>query len=192
MKLKDAALDPKEGHAVTIVGYDDNGFLIKNSWGEQWGEKGYGWVSFDYHRMFCREAMSLVAGKVEVDNWKKKLDWQPKDLYLKSLPGPKKKDEGMQLSLVFHSKGAPARLKEINYVIYDCNGKLLEKAPGYTQGIFDGRDDGYNTYVLLYSKQAFSPYCEYTVKADFLTATGEKFSNTYQHVSPVNKEYTPD
>lgn len=28
-------------HAVAIVGYDEQGFKVKNSWGTGWGEKGY-------------------------------------------------------------------------------------------------------------------------------------------------------
>jgi C1A family cysteine protease len=40
------------GHAVTIVGYDKNkeegAFLIKNSWGTDWGERGYGWIPIKY------------------------------------------------------------------------------------------------------------------------------------------------
>jgi hypothetical protein len=37
-------------HAVLIVGYDLNKrvFTFKNSWGEDWGAKGYGTISFDY------------------------------------------------------------------------------------------------------------------------------------------------
>lgn len=31
----------KGGHAMTIVGYNDEGFLIRNSWGESWNETGY-------------------------------------------------------------------------------------------------------------------------------------------------------
>src|SRR5690606_18271938 len=36
-------------HAITITGWDDNkqAWLIKNSWGELWGEKGYGWIGYD-------------------------------------------------------------------------------------------------------------------------------------------------
>lgn len=29
------------GHAVAVVGYDANGFLIRNSWGDDWANKGY-------------------------------------------------------------------------------------------------------------------------------------------------------
>ena len=30
------------GHAVAVVGYDDNyGFLVRNSWGVDWGVEGY-------------------------------------------------------------------------------------------------------------------------------------------------------
>jgi C1A family cysteine protease len=38
------------GHAVLLVGYDDDKklFKIRNSWGESWGEKGYGYLPYDY------------------------------------------------------------------------------------------------------------------------------------------------
>jgi len=45
------------GHVVTIVGYDAEGFIIKNSWGANWRYYGYERVSFDYHELFAYEAL---------------------------------------------------------------------------------------------------------------------------------------
>ncbi len=44
------------GHAIVAVGYDDakeigsekGALLIRNSWGEDWGEAGYGWLPYAY------------------------------------------------------------------------------------------------------------------------------------------------
>lgn len=38
------------GHAMTIVGYDDakESFLVANSWGPNWGEKGCCWIPYKY------------------------------------------------------------------------------------------------------------------------------------------------
>jgi C1A family cysteine protease len=38
------------GHAVLFVGYDDNRkvFKFKNSWGKNWGDKGYGYLPYQY------------------------------------------------------------------------------------------------------------------------------------------------
>jgi len=37
------------GHAMLVVGYDDekHAFKLINSWGKNWGDKGYGWVDYD-------------------------------------------------------------------------------------------------------------------------------------------------
>jgi C1A family cysteine protease len=38
------------GHAVVAVGYDDRAgsFVIRNSWGRSWGDKGYGMLPYKY------------------------------------------------------------------------------------------------------------------------------------------------
>lgn len=37
------------GHAITIMGYDDNrsAYKIINSWGQRWGDNGYCWISYN-------------------------------------------------------------------------------------------------------------------------------------------------
>lgn len=38
------------GHAIVLVGYDNEKklFIFRNSWGEDWGDKGYGYLPFEY------------------------------------------------------------------------------------------------------------------------------------------------
>lgn len=37
-------------HAMVIMGYDDSkrAFKLQNSWGTNWGDDGYGWISYDH------------------------------------------------------------------------------------------------------------------------------------------------
>ena len=46
------------GHAICAVGYSDNMQLIKfkNSWGRDWGKKGYGFISYKYINDFMWDA----------------------------------------------------------------------------------------------------------------------------------------
>jgi C1A family cysteine protease len=64
------------GHAIAAVGYDDNkkiknttcnrettgALLIRNSWGTGWGDKGYGWLPYDYvHNKLALDFWSLLS-----------------------------------------------------------------------------------------------------------------------------------
>lgn len=39
--IKNPYTDFEGGHAISIVGYNDDGFIIRNSWGKSYGENGY-------------------------------------------------------------------------------------------------------------------------------------------------------
>ena len=42
--------NPVEGHSMAIVGYDDlkKVFIIRNSWSDKWGDKGYFYMDYEY------------------------------------------------------------------------------------------------------------------------------------------------
>ena len=46
------------GHAILACGFDDRRKLIKfkNSWGPNWGQHGYGYLSYSYINNFMRDA----------------------------------------------------------------------------------------------------------------------------------------
>jgi len=55
--IKDPAAGERHygGHAICAVGYDDNRQLIKfkNSWGLNWGQNGYGYISYNYFNKYA-------------------------------------------------------------------------------------------------------------------------------------------
>ena len=63
------------GHAVIAIGYDDKkvivnkddnskttgAFMIRNSWGTEWGKDGYGWLPYKYfENRLAEDIWSLV------------------------------------------------------------------------------------------------------------------------------------
>lgn len=64
---------PAGGHAMVVVGFDDDkfqtpnpnpkmsgAFKIMNSWGKNWGENGFIWVRYAHFAEYCRYAYALI------------------------------------------------------------------------------------------------------------------------------------
>lgn len=49
------------GHAVALVGYTPDRFIVRNSWGVAWGDDGYGYASQDYARNAFTEAYGVTV-----------------------------------------------------------------------------------------------------------------------------------
>ncbi len=50
MPMPKSGENPIGGHAVLAVGYDneDRVFIVRNSWGEGWGDAGYFYMPYAY------------------------------------------------------------------------------------------------------------------------------------------------
>ncbi len=48
------------GHAIALVGYTRSRFIVRNSWGTSWGDKGFGYASEAYAREAFTESYGVV------------------------------------------------------------------------------------------------------------------------------------
>ena len=49
------------GHAVALVGYTSGRFIVRNSWGDDWGDGGFGYASLAYAQEAFTEAYGVEA-----------------------------------------------------------------------------------------------------------------------------------
>jgi hypothetical protein len=48
------------GHAIALVGYTENHFIVRNSWGTTWGDKGFAYASMSYAKDAFTEAYGVI------------------------------------------------------------------------------------------------------------------------------------
>ncbi|BDD01632.1 C1 family peptidase [Persicobacter psychrovividus] len=138
------------GHAMTVIGYDDqmNGgaFQIMNSWGEDWGQDGLAWVGYQDFMHFTREAYAVFPMGRSIDN-------------------PEK--FSFQIGLFDQQNNKYLPMKQIGNGIFESRDRL---SPGslfkvevtnnlncYTY-IFGEETDG-SSYVLFPYTEKHSAYC---------------------------------
>ena len=52
---------PEDGYAISIVGYTKDYFIVRNSWGTQWGDKGFAYASNAYVQAAINEAYGILV-----------------------------------------------------------------------------------------------------------------------------------
>ncbi len=124
IQLRDLNMDNYGGHAVTIVGYNNKGFIFKNSWGKDWGDSGYGFISFDLHELLVEEAVVFdeVSFAPPSSEKKQKLI---RDVRLKTTRMGKNM-KGLHISLFTNDYFADQNYTKVTYNVYS-NGKLLDQ-----------------------------------------------------------------
>ncbi len=55
-----SAATKRGGHAVCLVGYTDDYFIVRNSWGETWGDAGFAYARNEYAALAFTEAYGVV------------------------------------------------------------------------------------------------------------------------------------
>ncbi len=57
----------KSGHAMCVVGYDDerHAFRIVNSWGDDWGEDGFMWMDYDLFETLATYGSGVMYDKID-------------------------------------------------------------------------------------------------------------------------------
>jgi C1A family cysteine protease len=68
VRLPDLSEQPIGGHCMLIVGYSDarSAFLVRNSWGREWGDEGYHWMPYTYvtSRQLCDDFWVLSTVEI--------------------------------------------------------------------------------------------------------------------------------
>lgn len=120
------------GHVVTIVGYNPYGFIIKNSWGTDWGNFGYGFISYDMHRLYCTESLSFREATLVQPLNQTPLRFNHELRLKTTLMGKSTSGQSseLQLSLFTTDMLSDPYISSVEFYLYDRNGNQLAKTVG--------------------------------------------------------------
>jgi hypothetical protein len=164
------------GHALCVIGYDDNkyggAFEIINSWGQDWGKDGYTWMRYNDFQYFCLFAFELIDKVVH-----EKYEWDLSGSlrFVESNEKPMKSllKNGMfemdrtytsgTLFELFVSNNEPAYIyafgtdtTNITYKIFPFHNQMLAYLP-YSENNFAIPDEG--SYTMLDEMPGITYYC---------------------------------
>lgn len=162
------------GHAMTVVGYDDDGgwFEIQNSWGTDWGEDGYWRISYEDFDRFVVEGYELLPPppppKPRVDDMHVSLRFL--DLQGQVIPsGPKgggwKLGRALPSGGRFRVEATPGELSQLYVLGGDSKGHFVELFP--RSGRVSPTVNANDTLLLPGPTEAYYTRLDDTVGTDF-------------------------
>lgn len=133
--------------AVLVVGYDSlRGVLVKHCRGKAWGQGGYAWVDWDYHRYMALEAAVVLLAKPTAPP-RTRQSKQPLAIRLKCLPELLEGQRHLQLSVWIAAGGVDRPWKSLRYAVeWDGQAVPLALKP---LAFADAVDGGYSVYLPM-------------------------------------------
>ena len=149
---RDYSMRGFSGHAMCVVGYDDNqsggAFQIMNSWGEDWGDRGIGWVKYRDFEYFVKEAYGVYPMASTQDKSRMAIEFGLMDANTQNIIGLAKKEDTVFRTIKPIRKGDKFKVLIANSI--EC----------YIY-VFGQETDG-SSYVLFPYTEKHSPYCAIT------------------------------
>lgn len=188
------------GHALCVMGYDDNkfggAFEVMNSWSTEWGNDGFTWIKYDDFQFFCLYAFELLDKVVhqeyawDLSGTLKFIDSNNQPMrcsYVENMYEMEKAYSSGTLFELFVSNNQPAYVyafgtdtTNITYKIFPFHNQMTAYLP-YSQNNFAIPDEG--SYTMLDETPGTTYYCFlYSNKELDLDRILEKFENNNKSV----------
>jgi len=152
------------GHALCVVGYDDNkyggAFEIQNSWGTDWGNGGYVWIPYSVFNKFAQEAYEMIEN---LSNYKDSVEFSGSvqiELFNSKQGMPVRFADGYYQTVNSYSSGT-----EFRYLL--GNGK-----PAYVYAFASDSGSNITTRIFPPEGQNISPVLDYS--ENIVAFPGEK------------------
>lgn len=188
------------GHALCVIGYDDNkfggAFEVMNSWSTVWGNEGFTWIKYEDFQFFCLYAFELLD-KVVHEKYAWDLSGSLKFIDSNNQPmrctfdgniyAMEKSYNSGTLFELFVSNNQPAFVyafgtdtTNITYKIFPFHNQMTAYLP-YSQNNFAIPDEG--SYTMLDDTPGITYYCFlYSNKELNIDHILEKFENNNKTV----------